>query len=725
MLYSKLKVLGLFIALLSSQFIIAQTARMFTMEEAVLMIDKNTKQSLRAKSLSQLQWLPSGNKYSYVINGAGARIVLTEAENGKVDSTITLNVLNEAIKVLDPKLSLKSIPVFQWLDNENFRIKQGAKYLSFNISSQSFRELFATNEKAEFEEIESTKGYIAFVLNDNIYITTGSGIKQITTDGGKGIVYGQSVHRNEFGITKGLFWSPKGNKLAFYRMDESMVTDYSIYDNSTVPASTTNIKYPTAGAKSHHVTIGVYDLNTERLNYLETGEPKEQYLTNVTWSPDEETIYVAIVNRGQNQMFLNRYNALHGHIELSLFEERDEKYIEPQHPLYFIPGSPDRFIWQSERDGYNHLYLYSNEGQLIRQLTQGKWMVTNLLGTDADGETVFFESTKESPLERHTYSVELNGTNFKKLTTEQGTNASFVNKRGTYILNYLNSTTVARKITLINTKNENASKLLLDAPNPLADFKLGETTLFPIVSNGTVLHCRMITPPDFDKTKQYPVIVYVYGGPHAQMVTNSWLGGSNGWMQLMAQQGYIVFTLDNRGSSNRGHEFESATHRQLGTLEMEDQLAGINYLKNLSYVNPDRMAVHGWSFGGFMTTSMMTRMPGIFQVGVAGGPVIDWKLYEIMYTERYMDTPEENPEGYAKANLIKYVDNLESKLLMIHGCDDDVVLWQHSLLYCKAAVDNVNTNLDYFVYPGHKHNVAGKDRVHLMQKITDYIMENL
>lgn len=267
--------------------------------------------------------------------------------------------------------------------------------------------------------------------------------------------------------------------------------------------------------------------------------------------------------------------------------------------------------------------------------------------------------------------------------------------------------------------------MLLDAPNPLSDYVLGETSIFPIINEGTVLYCRMITPPNYDKTKKYPVVVYVYGGPHAQMISNSWLAGSNLWMQLMAQKGYIVFTLDNRGSSNRGHEFESATFRNLGTIEMADQIAGVNYLKNLPYVDANRIAVHGWSFGGFMTTSLMTRQAGVFKVGVAGGPVIDWSLYEIMYTERYMDTPTENPEGYKNANLTNYVNNLQDKLLMIHGCDDDVVLWQHSLLYCKSAVDVGNTYLDYFVYPGHKHNVLGKDRVHLMQKITDYIIENL
>jgi dipeptidyl-peptidase-4 len=491
-----------------------------------------------------------------------------------------------------------------------------------------------------------------------------------------------------------------------------------------MPATVNNIKYPIAGAKSHHVTLGVYDIKTQQITYMETGEPKEQYLTNITWSPEEDFIYMAIVNRGQNQYFLNRYNAENGMLDKTLFEERDERYVEPQHGMYFLSNETNKFIWQSEKDGYNHLYLYNTSGRMIRQLTMGKWVVTSLLGVDSRGEYAYFESTKESPIERHIYKVNLDNGDIKRLTSEAGTHAAVFNPQYNYFVDLLSSLTVPRKITLKDNKGEQL-RLLLNAANPVENYKLGETSIIPIVNEGTVLYCRMITPPDFDKTKKYPVVVYVYGGPHVQQVTNSWLGGSNLWMQLMAQKGYIVFTLDNRGSANRGHAFESAVHRQLGNLEMNDQLAGISYLKNLSYVDSNRIGVHGWSFGGFMTTSLMSRQPGVFKVGVAGGPVINWELYEIMYTERYMDTPEENPEGYKTANLLNHVNKLQDKLLMIHGCDDDVVLWQHSLLYCKAAVDMNNTYLDYFVYPGHKHNVQGRDRVHLMQKITEYLMENL
>ncbi|MCC6818656.1 MAG: S9 family peptidase [Bacteroidia bacterium] len=702
----------------------AQGTKYLSMEDAILMVEKDTKKALRPLTLAGINWLPGGSKYAYVKTGIDAKLMIVEAESGKVDSSNTLDVVNKAIMAYKSDFSFKVFPVFEWIDNDNLLIQKGNIYLIYNISAKAFRNLISLSENAEYTEKDGKNAHFAYIENDNIHIATNEKVTKITSDGGKGIVYGQTVHRSEFGIHKGLFWSPSGNKLAFYRMDESMVTDYAIYDNRQRPAGINNIKYPIAGAKSHTVTLGIYDLKTGKTTYMETGEPKEQYLTNITWGPDEEFIYIAIVNRGQNQCFLNRYNVENGVLDLTLFEERDEKYVEPQNDLLFLSNETNKFIWQSERDGYNHLYLFNNKGKLIRQLTSGKWVVTRLIGVDPRGEYVYFEGTKESPIERHIYKVNIDNGEMKKLSSEAGTHAAQFNSSYSYFIDALNSLTIPRQITLKDRRGE-TQKMLFNAPNPLEEYKLGETSIIPILNDNNVLYSRLILPPGFDKTKKYPVVVYVYGGPHVQLVTNSWLGGSNLWMQLMAQKGYIVFTIDGRGSANRGHGFESAVHRQLGTLEMNDQMAGINYLKNLPYVDANRIGVHGWSFGGFMTTTLMSRQPGVFKVGVAGGPVIDWGLYEIMYTERYMDTPEENPEGYKNSNLINYVNSLQDKLLMIHGCDDDVVLWQHSLLYCKAAVDVNNTYLDYFVYPGHKHNVLGRDRVHLMQKITEYIIENL
>jgi dipeptidyl-peptidase-4 len=299
-----------------------------------------------------------------------------------------------------------------------------------------------------------------------------------------------------------------------------------------------------------------------------------------------------------------------------------------------------------------------------------------------------------------------------------------MNKAGDCVVDNFSSAQIPREYNIIQTKTGKVMSLF-KAENPIKDYQTGSWRLFSIKnSEGTDLYCRLFKPVNFDSTKKYPVLVYLYNGPHSQMVTNTWMAGGELWYQYMAQKGFIVFTLDGRGTSYRGKAFEQAIHRRLGTVEMEDQLKGVEYLKSLSYVDPARIGVHGWSYGGFMTTSLMTRNPGVFKVGVCGGPVIDWSYYEIMYGERYMDTPQENKEGYDNNNLLNYVDKLKGKLLMIHGAQDNVVVWQHSILYQKKAVDK-GVQLDYYVYPGHEHNVLGKDRAHLMEKVTNYFIDNL
>jgi dipeptidyl-peptidase-4 len=314
----------------------------------------------------------------------------------------------------------------------------------------------------------------------------------------------------------------------------------------------------------------------------------------------------------------------------------------------------------------------------------------------------------------------------KRITMNAGTHTVLLNAYAGLYMDIITSRKEPRKYTVYKNDGTLVNEVY-KATDPIKDFKLGEIKIEPYLINGTALYTRTFLPPDFDakQNKKYPVIVYLYGGPHAQMITESWLGGANLWFHYMAQNGYIVFTVDNRGSANRGFNFESATFRQLGTIEMADQIGALNYLKKFPYIDSTRIGIHGWSFGGFMTTTLMTRKPGVFKAGVAGGPVIDWRYYEIMYTERYMDKPQENAEGYKNSNLLNYVDKLDGRLLMIHGMDDDVVVWQHSLMYVQQAIKKMNVNLDYFVYPGHKHNVLGPDRAHLYKKISQYFFDFL
>jgi dipeptidyl-peptidase-4 len=488
-----------------------------------------------------------------------------------------------------------------------------------------------------------------------------------------------------------------------------------------------------AGGKSHYVTLHVYDVKSNRSLQIKTEGPADQYLTNVAWSPDEKKIYIAIVNRAQNHCWLNEYDASNGSFVKTLFEEQDDKYIEPLTPMQFVKNNPKQFVWLSRRDGYRHFYLYNSDGSLVKQLTKGKWEIKEPLGADGKkmlaafdekGENLMFHANEQSPINQDFYSVNLKSGKMTRLTKGDGFHTVVLSDKGNYALDNFSSCFIPREYSVINTST-GKSVTFYKAENPIKEYKLGRWNLLTIKNNeGIDLYCRIFRPADFDSLKKYPVVVYLYNGPHSQLVTNTWLAGGELWYQYMAEKGFIVFTLDGRGTSNRGKDFEQAIFRQLGTKEMEDQLRGVEYLKSLPYVDANRLGVHGWSYGGFMTTSLMTRNPGVFKVAACGGPVIDWRYYEVMYGERYMDTPQENKEGYEKNSLLNYVDQLKGKLLMIHGAQDHTVVWQHSIMYQKKAVEK-GVQLDYYVYPGHEHNVLGKDRAHLMEKVCNYFIDNL
>jgi dipeptidyl-peptidase-4 len=692
--------------------------KLFTMEEAVV----KQRSSLAPEKLTQLGWIPGTNSYSYIRKSNGTEeIVIGDAGSNKTRAVLTLPSFNEAIREQNIA-AFSSFPGIKWNSAKSFDFAAAKTAWSFDLNAKK-----ASNARtrdfgnAEHIDISPVSGYAAFTLSNNLYVHDGKEKLIVTNDADENIVNGRSVHREEFGITKGTFWSPKGSLLAFYRMDQTMVNDYPIIDWSGSPAVNKNIKYPMAGDKSHEVTIGIYNVATGKTLFLRTGEPKDQYMTNICWSPDEQHVYVAIVNREQNQMQLNSYSAVTGYFERTILEERNEKYVHPMHPMTFVPGNDKQFIWQSERDGFNHLYLYDLSGKLIRQLTKGSWIVTELHGFDNKAANVYYSATAESPITRNLYRCDLKTGKQTRLTTGDGTH-TILFQNGNVIDNFQSMTT-PRETATISSKGTRS--VLFTAPDPLASFARGQTKLFTIKSDaGTDLYCRLIKPVNFDSTKKYPVIVYLYGGPGIQMINNTWNAGGDLWFQLMAEKGFVVFTVDSRGSANRGLAFEQSTFRHFGEVETEDQMKGVEYLKSLPYVDAARMGVFGWSYGGFVTTSLMTRYPGTFKAAVAGGPVMDWNIYEVMYTERYMDTPQENPEGYKNSRLIDQVDKIQGKLMIIHGAQDNVVVLQHSIQFLKACVDK-KKQVDFFIYPGHEHNVLGKDREHLYQKVTDYFIQNL
>jgi len=671
--------------------------------------------------LRGVQWIPNSNRFTQI---KGKALLSTDPSTLLSDTMFTMESFAKLVSAEGGEI--KSFPALTWKsENECWFVNKGRLFI-YNTSDKTLITKRKFSENFDAIEIAESSLNTALVEKDNISIVTASGPRRITADGGNGIVYGQSVHRNEFGINKGLFWSNDGNKLAFYRMDETRVTQYPLTNIADGPAKNNYIRYPMAGDSSHSVKVGIYNCLTEETIYLVTDGPYDQYLTNIAWSPDAQSIYLAWVNREQNHMQLRKYRVSDGKLDKIVYEEKNEKYVEPEHPPIFIPGEGNKWLWMSEKSGYNHLYLMDDQRAPI-QLTKGNWAVTDFLGFTKGNQGFFYESTQESPLQRHVYLYKFRDRNPKpvKITKGVGTHKVLLNTHAGTYMDIFTSMQIPRRYS-VHQLDGTQINIVFEGPNPLTDYQIGDIRIEPVIlNNNTALYGRMFLPPDFDPKKKYPLLVYVYGGPHAQMVTESWLGGGPLWMAYLAQKGIIVYTADNRGSSNRGFEFESATHRKLGSVEMNDQLFALEQLIKRGFIDTNRMAVHGWSFGGFMTTSLMTRYPGTFKLGVAGGPVIDWKYYEIMYTERYMDKPNENPDGYKKANLLGYVDQLRGKLLMIHGMDDDVVVPQHSYMYLQEAVKKMNTNVDFYLYPGHKHNVVGPDRAHLYKKITNYILENL
>ncbi len=675
--------------------------------------------ALFPERIQQLKWYGKTDYYQYFEKDT---LWLTEAKSEKKKVLLTLNELNTLATKHDFD-SLKRFPSINWLDDGSGWFFYQDKLLKLTADFGQLNHLITYPEKAENKTVFEPDLQTAYTINNNLYLAIGNEHIQLT-DEPVGVVSGQSVHRNEFGIKDGAFWSKDGKKLAFYQMDERMVTNYPIVDIEQRIATLKNEPYPMAGMKSHEVKLIVYDLDTKTTTVMQTAQPAEQYLTAVSWHPDGEKIYIGILNREQNHLKFNAYKVKDGSFENTLFEEKDPQYVEPQYPAYFLPNNSEQFIWLSEQDGFRHMYLYNTEGKLVKQLTQGDWMITAEPVFDQTGKFIYYNSTAVSPLERHFYKLDLKNGKTAQLTAAAGVHNVSVSKSGKYLIDSYSNTHTARNIILSDGKGKDI-RTLLESQNPLKDYQLGKTHMLELeAEDGTTLFARLITPPNLDSTKKYPVIVYVYGGPHAQLITNSWLGGANFYLNYLAQQGYVVFTLDNRGSANRGADFEQIIHRQLGITERQDQLVGINYLKSLPFVDPERIGVDGWSYGGFMSIGLKLHHPDIFKVAVAGGPVTDWKYYEIMYGERYMDSPDENPEGYETASLINKVSQLNGKLLIIHGTSDPVVVWQHSLAFLKASVDE-GVLLDYFVYPGHEHNVRGKDRAHLIKKISTYFDENL
>ena len=680
-----------------------------SLEDAVL----QQYRSLYPKSLNFFSWLPETDCYAYLDNYQ----VLMKAsiKDDEAKKWMTIQELNEKLGS-----ELYWFSGLEWKSANEFWVNDGQKFYHYNTVEEKGKLLHDIGDGSN-PKFHPRSEHLAYTVNNNVYIHSGDGRKIVVTDNqDKNIVSGSAIARSEFGITEGLFWLNDGAKLAFYQKDESKVHDYPLLDITKTPGEVKLIKYPMAGQPSERARVGIYDLASRETAFIGPIHGDENYLANLSWTPDGKFVLLAEVNRDQNHMWLHVFSASNGKFVRTLFEETNDKWVEPEHPAFFPNETSSNFVWISERDGFSNLYYYDINGKLIRKLTEHKFVVKDIL--ESKNGKIYYLTTGENPLDTKVFSVDLSG-KVEVLTRAEGTHSVSISSDGKYFHDHFTSHDVPSADWIIDSKGK-IEKKLLESPNTLIDYKIGSSEISSLkAKDGTTLYTRLIKPSNFDSSKKYPVLVYVYGGPHAQMITNSWLDGASLWMYWMAEQGYLIYTVDNRGSSERGFAFESQIHRQLGNVEMEDQLTGVEYLKTLPYVDAERLAVHGWSFGGFMTASLMLRNAGVFNVGVAGGPVTDWKYYEVMYGERYMDRPDENEKGYEQASLMTYAGNLKGDLLLIHGTVDDVVVMQHNLALVKRFVE-LGIQMDFFPYPMHPHNVSGKDRVHLMQKVLGYVLEN-
>ena len=654
--------------------------------------------------------------------------------NGKEKVLFTRDAINKGTGLADDEqvtsLSYASFPYpdkpVAVLYNHNERM-----LVNFKTRKVEWRQERSVGAVAE--EWNKNSRAMAFVMDDNLCITDAAGnTRQVTSDGSRDLVYGQSVHRNEFGIEGGLFWNPQGDRLAFYRMDQSMVTDYPLItvpeldDSLQVIATPAPEKYPMAGQTSHLVTVGVLDVATGDTVYLKAGDPTDRYFSNISWNPAGDIVYMMEGNRDQNVVDLVAYDAVTGNRMATLYHEAHPKYVEPQHPITFLPWDKEKFLLWSEKDGYNHLYLYDTSGRLVKQLTHGNWVVMDLLGFDTDRQAIIISANADSPIQQNLYRVDVATGQLTRIDEGgRGWHSGRLSTSGAWLIDNYQEPDVPRNIAIVDTRN-NRQYRYFTAPDPWQGYTVPEYRCGTIkaADDSTDLYYRLVLPTDFDPAKKYPTVVYVYGGPHAHNVDARWHYSSRSWETYMAQRGYVLFILDNRGSENRGRDFEQATFRHLGQVEMQDQMRGVDFLRTLSYVDTTRMGVHGWSFGGFMTISLMTNYPDVFKVGVAGGPVIDWKWYEVMYGERYMDTPQTNPEGYAQTSLLNKAADLKGRLQVIIGLNDPTVVPQHAYSFLKACIA-AGTQPDFYVYPGQGHNMMGHQSVHLHERITRYFDDYL
>lgn len=685
-------------------------------------------------SVQNIRWMNDGEYYSAtrdnkiirfnIVDGT-EQVLFDGAEFEGSNGEEPFNIQGYQFSADESKLLIRTDVEQIW------RRSTRENYYVYDIETGMLSKLTDTEEKQQYAELSPQGDRAAFVRNNNLFwVDLESGTEtQITEDGEfNKIINGAAdwVYEEEFGFAKAWFWSPEGDRIAFYRFDEERVNEFFMTEWGGLYPEAVRFKYPKAGQENSIVSIHVYHIDSGETVTMDVGEETDQYIPRINWTRDNDILAIRRMNRLQNQQDLLFANVESGSSDVILSEE-SETWIDVHDDLYFLDNG-EQFITTSDKDGYNHIYLYDMQGQQLQQVTEGNWDVTDFIGHNDRNYRLFFVSTEESPLERHLYSVRVDGNRKSKLTEGEGWHNINMSHDFKY---YIDSWSDYNKPAEISLHRQDGNKVrTLESNEALAqkldEYEFVQKEFMKLDVNGAELNAYMMKPVDFDSTQKYPVLMYVYGGPGSQTVTRNFESAQRPmWHQYLVGEGYIVVSVDNRGTGARGRDFKKQTYKKLGQLETADQVEAARILSELPYIDESRIGIWGWSYGGYMSSLALAEGSDIFSTAIAVAPVTDWRYYDTIYTERFMQTPQLNPEGYNEGAPITKAGQIEGSYLLIHGTGDDNVHYQNTIEMIDALIA-ADVDFETMIYPNKAHSIyGGNARRHLYRLMTEFILENL